>query len=372
MPAITDLTCHWIGPLSDQEGFAEEGRGLVSALRAARVAVTEHDIPHPRTFQNIPLMQEIPASIDYRESDPCIYHRYWAAPSVATKGAHIWRTMFETNGIPIEWVRSSSDYDALWVPSEFNRRTYLESGVPEQKITVIPCPLPTWTTLLTSNIQRVFDRDPSTFTFLSVLRWHRRKGWDILVNAFINEFLHEPGVKLVIKARSFDPRKPEQPGRELAQFLAERHIEVPPNIIVITQDFSINDLAKLYGNSDAFVLASRGEGWGRPLLEAMLSGLPTIGPRWGGNLNFMNDSNSILVDGELTPVDSQSADEWPYFSGQTWFQPDTEELQLAMRRVVDMPRIPVSRATKTAKSLITSFSTEKIGAQMKSALARFA
>ena len=106
--------------------------------------------------------------------------------------------------------------------------------------------------------------------------------------------------------------------------------------------------------------------------EAMLSGLPTIGPRWGGNLSFMDDGNSILVDGRLTPVDPQSADEWPYFSGQTWFEADTMELQLAMRRVASTLSPSVSQAMNTASSLVTSFSTEKIGAQMKSALARFA
>jgi len=46
---------------------------------------------------------------------------------------------------------------------------------------------------------------------------------------------------------------------------------------------------------NAFVLPSRGEGWGIPLMEAMAMELPTIGTNWSGNVEFMNDNNAFLI-----------------------------------------------------------------------------
>lgn len=369
MPDILGLSCHWLGPLSDQEGFAEEGRSLVAALRQAGVRVAEHDIPHPRTFDNIAALRITSIQLERTDVVPCIYHRYWSALPAVTRGVHIWRTMFETNGIPPDWVHISHSYDAIWVPSEFNRRTYIASGVAEQKLVVVPCPLPTWTPLLVSNLEnRDLKGSNKKFRFLSVMRWHRRKGWDIVIPAFINEFGHEPDVELMIKARPFDPRQPYQPYRELSDFLSLHRLPWPPNLKVITNDISIESLAQLYRDADAFVLASRGEGWGRPLMEAMLSGLPTIGPRWGGNLSFMNDGNSVLIDGEVVPVTPEAADEWPYFRGQLWFEPNSERLQSAMRYVATGQADARSRSDGIVRSLLSRYSTAKIGEQMSTAL----
>ena len=58
-------------------------------------------------------------------------------------------------------------------------------------------------------------------------------------------------------------------------------------------------MPRLYAAADAYVMPSRGEGWGRPYMEAMAMGLPTIGSRWSGNLAFMHDGNAFLVDGEV-------------------------------------------------------------------------
>mmetsp|Transcript_27245 Transcript_27245/g.70013 ORF Transcript_27245/g.70013 Transcript_27245/m.70013 type:complete len:175 (+) Transcript_27245:1022-1546(+) len=56
------------------------------------------------------------------------------------------------------------------------------------------------------------------------------------------------------------------------------------------------DMPKLYKAAQAFVLPSHGEGWGLPLMEAMAMELPTIGTKFGGNVDFMDPSCSFLLD----------------------------------------------------------------------------
>ena len=91
-------------------------------------------------------------------------------------------------------------------------------------------------------------------------------------------------------------------------------------------------MPRLYAGADAFVLASRGEGWGRPWMEAMAMGLPTIGSRWSGTTMFMDDANSWLVDGEVVDVAESAQSHTPFYRGHRWFHPDREALAAALRR----------------------------------------
>jgi glycosyltransferase involved in cell wall biosynthesis len=56
------------------------------------------------------------------------------------------------------------------------------------------------------------------------------------------------------------------------------------------------DMPSVYRSMDCFVLATRGEGWGRPIAEAMAMGLPAIATAWSGPTEFMNKSNSYPLD----------------------------------------------------------------------------
>jgi len=72
-------------------------------------------------------------------------------------------------------------------------------------------------------------------------------------------------------------------------------------------------------------------------MEAMAMGLPTIGSRWSGNLEFMNDGNSFLVDGELVPVPDDAEVINDLYRGHRWFEPDVDALAEAMQRVAGDP-----------------------------------
>jgi glycosyltransferase involved in cell wall biosynthesis len=60
-----------------------------------------------------------------------------------------------------------------------------------------------------------------------------------------------------------------------------------PCLELSTQQLGTHALARLYRAADAFVLPTRGEGWGRPLLEAMVMGVPVIATNWSGHTEFM-------------------------------------------------------------------------------------
>jgi hypothetical protein len=121
-------------------------------------------------------------------------------------------------------------------------------------------------------------------------------------------------------------------------------------------------LPRLYASADAFVLPSRGEGWGRPYMEAMAMGVPTIGSRWSGNLDFMHDGNSWLVDGDVVPVPETAQGHSNLYGGHSWFEPSQESLVAALREVY--ARRDGERAAAARAELVERFGPEAIAARV--------
>jgi glycosyltransferase involved in cell wall biosynthesis len=85
---------------------------------------------------------------------------------------------------------------------------------------------------------------------------------------------------------------------------------------------------------DAYVSLHRAEGFGFTLAEAMLAAKPVIGTGYSGNLEFMDETNSFLVDYALAPIPRDCG---PYPEGAGWAEPDLEHAALLLRRVVEDP-----------------------------------
>src|SRR5205807_2579076 len=95
------------------------------------------------------------------------------------------------------------------------------------------------------------------------------------------------------------------------------------------------ELPRLYRAVDAFVLPTRGEGWCRPLMEAMAAGLPTIATAWSGPTAFHTEAVGYPLGYAVAPVSAADARELPAFANQRCAQPDLADLRRLMRAVVE-------------------------------------
>jgi len=246
------------------------------------------------------------------------------------------RSMYETDTIPHDWLRGCSlEVDELWVPSAFNMETFSSAGVDEAKLFVVPEPVDVYTFdgSLYSNegsekITVFGDDSGDHFTFLTVMKWEERKAWRELFTAFVAEFSDEL-VRLLVRSSMEDDENWQQM-TELMDELAAVHAgrQLPP-IVVLEERVPFWRMASLYATADAFVLASHGEGWGLPLVQAMSMGLPTIGTNWSGNTEFMTADNSLLVDVEdLVEVD--------HLTGHRWAMPSHVSLRARLREAYEL------------------------------------
>lgn len=116
-----------------------------------------------------------------------------------------------------------------------------------------------------------------------------------LIRAFKMAFRADEPVTLVLKT-SFGDRHPVQL-QELRGAAADF-----PGITIIDEVFSSDDVLSLMHACDAYVSLHRSEGLGLTMAEAMLMGKPVIAAGFSGNMDFMDEDNSLLVSYERVKV----------------------------------------------------------------------
>lgn len=232
-------------------------------------------------------------------------------------------TMLETDRIPADWAAAANRMNEVWVPSTFNQRTFLESGV-TKPIHVIPLGINPDYFNPAINSYRLGD----IFTFLSVFEWGERKAPEILLKAFNDEFKNDEDAVLICKMFNSDGSV------DITSQVRKLNLKPAGGRIV----FSLNEiiptyqLGSLYRSADCFVLPTRGEGWGMPMLEAMACGLPVIATDWGSHCDFMDEGNSYPLRVEkMVPAIAKC----PYYTGFNWAEPSYEHLRALMRHVYE-------------------------------------
>jgi glycosyltransferase involved in cell wall biosynthesis len=275
-------------------------------------------------------------------------------------------TMFETDRIPDCWKAPCERVDELWVPTRFNLDTFSAAGVDRAKIRVMPFGVPA---LGPGDVDRSYAVHSSrAFKFLSVFELTKRKGWDVLLRAWVEAFDPDDDVALVIKTYG---RKGVKPAEVFADYLRSigRDPERIPEIVLIEDRLTDAQMRGLYPQCDAFVLPSRGEGWGMPYLEAQQHGLPVVATRWSGQLEFLNDDNAFLIglDG-LTEVDAEQVRDDPIYAGHRWAEPSVAETVEALRRVHGDAEERRRRASRGAEDARTVWTAERAAARMRARL----
>jgi glycosyltransferase involved in cell wall biosynthesis len=261
----------------------------------------------------------------------------------------IGRAAFGTDRIPDGWAERCNAIDEIWVPSDFNRETLASSGVETQKIRV----------LHTGVDARHFrpglpPRDiphKRGFNFLSTTDLRRQCGTDVLLRAYLQEFTPDDDVALLLRISSHKGSSTD-PQAELTFFIEtelKTRIERTPTIILLDAPLSHADAARLYTSTNAYVLPSRGEAWGRGCLEALAAGLPVIATNWGTVSEFLTDGNSfpIAVEG-IVPASCEDE----LVAGHRWAEPSVDHLRQRMREVFSNSSDVQTRAAQGRREVV--------------------
>jgi glycosyltransferase involved in cell wall biosynthesis len=166
-----------------------------------------------------------------------------------------------------------------------------------------------------------------------------RKGTDLVVGAYFDEFTSRDPVLLVIKSSGGDT------GASRWIEKALRTAEDPPRLLYISDDTPPPLLPSYYTACDCLVHPCRGEGFGLPVLEAMACGRPAIVTNWSGPRDFCDEHNAYLLNYELVGCQEFNV---PVPPEAVWAAPDRNHLRELMRRVVAAPEEARARGRRAA------------------------
>lgn len=146
---------------------------------------------------------------------------------------------------------------------------------------------------------------------------------------------------------------------------------------LITADLTDEEMSDLYNHPKikAHVSFTKGEGFGRPLAEAAITGKPIITSGWSGHLDFLKPDSSVLINGTMTKVHPSAAWKGVLNLESEWFTINYGQASAFMKDMHKDYKKYLEKSRKTYHHIKTNFSfeamTEKVGAILDSRLPDF-
>jgi hypothetical protein len=141
-----------------------------------------------------------------------------------------------------------------------------------------------------------------------------------------------------------------------------------PNIYLVTGDLTDEQMNQLYNHPKikAMVSFTKGEGFGRPLLEFSLTGKPIIASGWSGQLDFLDNKRALLIGGQLENVHKSAAVKDMILEQSQWFKPDDMHVARAWTDMFKKYKDFTIPAKQLKNSNKVEFSFDKMVEELKS------
>jgi len=254
---------------------------------------------------------------------------------------------------------NSDVVDYILPSSEFSKKIFIDNGVDERKLKVIPHGVNI--DKFNPNIQPI-DVGTKKFKFLTIAQPHARKGLDILVQAFAEEFASTEDVCLVIKTSLVNEKRHALYEVDLKQIIDSiKEKFCTSSIKIITED--IDNLASLYNACDCFVLPTRSECFNLTVLEAIACIKPVITTAYGGHMDYLDENTAYLINYKIVPA-TQKMQYWHYNPKATIAEPDRVHLRTLMRYVYRHRDEAKNKAQIAYNKIIPNYTWDKVAEQL--------
>ena len=277
-----------------------------------------------------------------------VIEAFEARGGVFADGYNIIAPAWELPAYPKTWALNLQKFNEVWALSRFIGDSLATAGVKShlvgQAIEFAPGPmLP----------RRHFGIRESAFVllhFFDLSSYASRKNPEAVLDLFARIRAEDPfrDVQLVLKVKNG-----EQAAEDWATGVAD-----DPQIKVISTPLDTIGVKSLLNACDVFVSLHRAEGFGRGLGEAMGLGRIALGTGWSGNVDFMTQENSLLVDHELVKL---RRDEYPFWRGQSWADADVAHAHSLLRPLLDDPSRGSTLARRGQAEALMSHGSRAVG-----------
>ena len=134
-----------------------------------------------------------------------------------------------------------------------------------------------------------------------------------------------------------------------------------PNVYLLHGDLTDDEMNSLYNHPKvkAMVSFTKGEGFGRPLLEFATTGKPIIAPHYSGPADFLNKDFICALPGGVTPIDASAQNQF-LLKEAKWFTVDYRYAEKMLKEVKKNYKKWLELATRQRYYAITNFSKKAV------------
>jgi glycosyltransferase involved in cell wall biosynthesis/tetratricopeptide (TPR) repeat protein len=346
----------WEGPFLDRNSFGLTNRSICVELktRGHALTVVRRDRNAPPEGPSAQVSELIAGPDLIAAAQPDVHVRMEWPPRFDPPAVGHWVVFqpWEFGSLPREWLRPLAELaDEVWAPSWFVRDSFVSSGIPPERVHVVPLGIDP--EILRPGVEPFQLKTTKRFKFLFVGGTIHRKGFDFLLKAYNATFSHTDNVCLVVKEvgdKTFYHRQTAE--KAIAESQARANA---PEIEYLVAELSDSEIAGLYAACDCLVLPYRGEGFGLPVAEAMACGLPVIVTDYGAVLDFCDSGTSYLVPAHVRRFGKNRVGAFETV-GEPWLaEPDAKSMCSLLRRVVNSPEESRSKGVAAAARVRSQF-----------------
>jgi glycosyltransferase involved in cell wall biosynthesis len=289
----------------------------------------------------------------------------------------------ETTVAPKEWVDGCNKMDLVITTSEFSKDVLLTTVYNETENR-------TGRLLkqhkINKNIEvlfegvntKIFNNTPNgtfdlshikeDFCYLFVGHWLKgdvgqdRKDIGMLLRVFTQKFKdleNAPALILKTSYAGFSVMAREEMRRKIQDVVGQ--IENPPSVYLLFGELSDEEMNELYNHPKVkgMVSITKGEGFGRPLLEFSMTGKPIIASNWSGHKDFLPIDKAVLIGGTLTEVHDSAIDTF-ILKGSKWFTANYNEFGEVMSIVYNQYEKFIERSENLRLENSVKFTMEEM------------
>lgn len=228
--------------------------------------------------------------------------------------------------------------------------------------------------LLESDLILSLDSIQEEFCFLFVGHWlpgafgEDRKNVGLTIKSFLESFKHKKAKPaLILKVSGSSPSIVDR--EEILDKINQIRNSIPgvlPNIYLIHGDLSEDDINSLYNHPKVKVMVSftKGEGYGRPLIEFTQSKKPIIASGWSGHLDFLSGEFTTLIPGTLNKIHPSATVSEMLIPESLWFAPDVMEVNKALLDLYENYDKHLEKAKRQAFKIKKEFSLEAMAERL--------
>ena len=223
-----------------------------------------------------------------------------------------------------------------------------------------------------SDVWGILDTIDEKFNFLFVGHWlsgelgQDRKDVGMLVKTFLETFKGKavkPGLIMKTSSATYSIMDRDEMLEKINKIRALVGDDgTLPNIYLLHGELTDGEVNELYNHTKvkAHVSFTKGEGYGRPLLEASISQKPVIATNWSGHIDFLDKEMSTLLPGEVKQIHPSAVVPNMLLADSGWFTVDYKKASEVLLDVYNNYKNYVEGAKRQAYRSRTEFSLDKM------------